>query len=67
MNKLTGAIMLLAAAVAGNGVFVFLSAHPQIHRYDIPINVSRLVIVAIVATGLLGLWGAIHLFKRDYH
>ena len=67
MNKLTGAIMLLAASVAGNGVFVFLAAHPQIHHYDIPINVSRLVIVAIVTTGLLGLWGAIHLLKRDQH
>lgn len=65
MNKIAGAILMLAAAVSGHGVFVFLSAHPQIHKYDIPGSVSNMVLFAIGITTLLGLWGAFYLFRQD--
>lgn len=65
MNKITGAILLLAAAVAGHGVFIFLASHPQIHRYDIPDSVSAMVLVAVATTAILGLWGVFYLFKQD--
>jgi hypothetical protein len=65
MNKLTGAILLLAASVSGTGVLVFVSSHPAIHKYDIPTSVSNMVLVAIAATTLLGLFGVYHLFKQD--
>lgn len=65
MNKITGAILMLAAAVSGHGVFVFLASHPEIHKYDIPPSVSRMVLIAIAATTLLGLWGVFYLFRKD--
>ena len=65
MNKITGAILMLAAAVSGHGVFVFLASHPEIHKYDIPLSVSRMVLFAIAATTLLGLWGVFYLFRKD--
>ena len=65
MNKITGAILMLAAAVSGHGVFVFLASHPEIHKYDIPSSVSRMVLFAIATTALLGLLGAFYLFRKD--
>lgn len=66
MNKLTGSILILAAAVSGHGVFVFLASHPQIHKYDVPSSVSKMVLVAIATSAVLGLWGIAHLFKQDH-
>jgi hypothetical protein len=65
MNKLTGAILMLAAAVSGHGVMVFVASHPVIHKYDIPKSVSNMVLVGIATTTLLGLWGVYHLFRQD--
>ncbi len=65
MNKITGAILLLTAAISGHGVFVFLASHPQIRRYDIPNNVSAMVLVAIAVSAVLGLWGVYYLLKQD--
>lgn len=67
MNKITGAILILAAAISGHGVMVFLASHPQIRRYDIPTNVVNMVYIGIGATAALGLWGVIHLVRRDEH
>ena len=65
MNKVAGAILILAAAVAGHGVLVFLANHPSIHKYDVPTSVANMVLVGIgTATGL-GLWGIYHLVKKD--
>lgn len=66
MNKLTGAILLLAAAVSGHAVFVFLAAHPQIRKYDVPNSVSNMVFFAIAITTLLGMWGMVLLFRQDH-
>ncbi len=65
MNKITGAILMLAAAVSGHGVFMFLASHPEIHKYDVPSSVSKMVLFAIGATTLLGLWGVFYLFRKD--
>jgi hypothetical protein len=65
MNKITGAILMLAAAVSGHGVFVFLASHPAIHKYDIPSSVSKMVMFAIATTSLLGLWAVYYLFRQD--
>ena len=65
MNRVAGSILILAAAVSGHGVFVFLASHPQIHKYDIPGNVSNMVLLAIATSTVLGLWGALNLLKRD--
>jgi len=65
MNKITGAILMLAAAVSGHGIFVFLASHPEIHKYNVPPIVSKMVLFAIATTALLGLWGVYHLFKKD--
>lgn len=65
MNKITGAILMLAAAVSGHAVFVFLASHPHVHKYDIPRSVTNMVFVAIATTTVLGLWGAYHLFKKE--
>ncbi|MEX0676416.1 MAG: hypothetical protein WD063_05040 [Pirellulales bacterium] len=65
MNKITGAILMLAAAISGHSVFVFLASHPEIHKYDIPPSVSRMVLFAIATTTVLGLWGAYYLFRQD--
>lgn len=67
MNKITGAILMLAAAVSGHAVFVFLASRPEIHKYDIPPSVSKMVLTAIGIAALLGLWGAYYLFRRDPH
>jgi hypothetical protein len=67
MNRISGAILILAAAVSGHGVFVFLASHPQIHKYDIPGNVSNMVLVAIGTAAVLGVWGVVHLIKNDPH
>jgi len=67
MNKISGSILILAAAVSGHGVFVFLASHPQIRKYDIPDNVSKMVMFAIGASALLGLWGAYQLLRSDTH
>jgi hypothetical protein len=67
MNKIAGSILILAAAVSGHGVFVFLASHPQIRKYDIPSNVSNMVLVAIGTAAVLGLWGMVHLIKNDSH
>ena len=67
MNKIAGSILILAATVSGHGVFVFVASHPQIHKYDIPNSVSKMVLVAIGTAVVLGLWGAFHLWKNDTH
>jgi hypothetical protein len=67
MNKIAGAILILAAAISGHGVFVFVAAHPRIHKYDIPDSVAKMVLVAIGTSVVLGLWGMIHLLKNDSH
>jgi hypothetical protein len=67
MNKLTGAILMLSATIAGHGVFVFLADHPSIHKYDVPSNVANLVLVGIGAATVLGVLGMIHLLKHDPH
>jgi len=67
MNKISGAILMLAAAVSGHGVFVFLASHPEIHKYDIPSSVSNMVLFAIATTTVLGLWGVLHLLRKDVH
>lgn len=65
MNKITGAILMLAAAVSGHGVFVFLASHPQINKYDVPKSVSNMVLMAIATTALLGMWGVYLLWRQD--
>ena len=65
MNKVAGAILILAGAVAGHGVLVFLASHPQIHRYDIPGAVSNMILVAIGTAAVLGFWGMLHLIRKD--
>jgi hypothetical protein len=65
MNKITGAILMLAAAVSGHAVFVFVASHPEIERSDIPKSVTNMVMFAIATTTVLGLWGAYHLFRND--
>jgi hypothetical protein len=65
MNKISGSILILAAAVSGHGVFVFLASHPQIHKYDVPESVARMVLVAIGTSIVLGLWGVRSLLKPD--
>jgi hypothetical protein len=67
MNKITGAILIVAAAISGHGVFVFLASHPQIHKYDVPDSVAKMVVVAIGVASILGLWGAYLLVTRDHH
>ncbi len=67
MNKIAGAILILAASISGHGVFVFVANHPQIHKYDIPNSVANMVLVAIGAAVVLGLWGAFQLWKNDTH
>jgi hypothetical protein len=67
MNRIAGAILMLGAAVAGHAVLVFLASNRAIYKYDISINASRLVLVAIGTAVVLGLWGGFLLFKRDYH
>ena len=65
MNKISGSILILAAAISGHGVFVFLASHPQIHKYDVPESVARMVLVAIGTSIVLGLWGVRSLLKPD--
>lgn len=67
MNKIAGAILLVAASISGHGVFVFLANHPQIHKYDVPRSVANMVMFAIVVSALLGVWGVLHLMKQDNH
>jgi hypothetical protein len=65
MNRITGAILILAASVSGHGVFVFLASHPQIHKYDIPGSVASMVLTAIATSAVLGVWGVACLIKGD--
>ena len=65
MNKIAGAILILAAAVSGHGVFVFLASHPEIRKFDVPSSVSNMVLVAIGTSTVLGLWGLYHIVKRE--
>jgi hypothetical protein len=65
MNKIVGAMLILAGAIAGHGVLVFLASHPQIHRYDIPGSVANMVLVAIAAAVGLAGWGAMYLWRHD--
>jgi hypothetical protein len=65
MNKIAGAILMLAAAVAGHAVFTFVANHVEIERSDIPKSVTNMVMFAIAATTVLGLWGAYFLFRND--
>ncbi|HEV3138792.1 MAG TPA: hypothetical protein VGZ26_12835 [Pirellulales bacterium] len=65
MNKISGAILILAAAVSGHGVFVFLASHPQIHKYDVPDSVAKMVLVAIGTSAVLALWGVYQSLKQD--
>jgi hypothetical protein len=67
MNKISGAILILAAAVSGHGVMVFLAGHPEIHKYDIPDSVAKMVLLAIGTSAVLGLWGAWQLLSKDTH
>lgn len=65
MNRIAGAILMLAAAVSGHAAFVFLASNKQIYKYDISPNVSRMVLMAIATATVLGLWGMFLLFKQD--
>ncbi len=65
MNKIAGAILILAAAVSGHGVFVFLASHPEIRKFDIPASVANMVLFAIGTTAVLGLWGLYFIIRRD--
>ena len=65
MNRISGSILILAAAISGHGIFVFLASHPQIHKYDVPDSVAKMVLVAIGASVVLGLWGVYQLLKQD--
>ncbi len=65
MNKIAGAILILAGAVAGHGVFVFLASHPQIHKYDVPASVANMVLMGIATAVGLAVWGAMYLWRRD--
>ena len=65
MNRIAGAILILAGAVAGHGVFVFLASHPEIHKYDVPGSVANMVFVAIVTAVGLAAWGAMHIWRND--
>jgi hypothetical protein len=67
MNKISGSILILAAAVSGHGVFVFLASHPQIHKYDVPDGVAKMVLAAIGTSAVLGLWGVYQLLTHDNH
>lgn len=66
MNKIAGAILILAGAVSGHGVFVFLASHPQIRSYEIPTSVANMVLVAIGTAVVLAIWGAAHLWRQDH-
>ncbi len=65
MNKIAGAILILAGAIAGHGVFVFLASHPEIHKYDIPGSVANMVLVGIATSVALAVWGAMHVWRND--
>jgi len=65
MNKIAGAILILAGAVAGHGVFVFLASHPQIRKYDVPASVANMVLMAVATAVGLAVWGAMYLWRRD--
>ncbi len=65
MNKITGAILILAATISGHGVLTFVASHPSIRKYDIPESVANMVLVAIGTAVVLGLWGVVHLFRAD--
>lgn len=65
MNKISGSILILAAAVSGHGALVFLTTHPHIHRSDVPNSVANMVLVAIGTAAVLGLWGMFQLLKHD--
>jgi hypothetical protein len=67
MNKISGSILILAAAVSGHGVFVFLASHPYIHKYDVPDSVSTMVLAAIGTSAVLGLWGLVCHIRNDSH
>jgi hypothetical protein len=65
MNRIAGAILMLAAAVAGHAVIGFLASNKEIYKYDISPIASKLVLTAIGTASVLGLWGAYLLFKQD--
>ena len=67
MNKIAGAILILASAISGHGVFVFLASHPEIHKYDVPAGVANMIYVAIITAVGLAVWGAMHLWRNDNH
>jgi len=67
MNKIAGAIMILAGAIAGHGVLVFLASHPEIHKYDVPSSVANMVLVAMATAVGLAVWGAMHIWRNDNH
>ncbi len=67
MNKIAGALLMVAAAISGHGAFVYVAAHPEIHRSDLPKSVAQMVLVAIVVSAVLGLWGAYLLLRREVH
>jgi len=67
MNRSSGSILILAAAVSGHGVFVFLASHPQIHKYDVPDSVAKMVLAAIGVSAVLGLWGVYQSLRQDNH
>jgi hypothetical protein len=67
VNRISGAILILAAAVSGHAVMVFLASHPRIQRYDIPGSVANMVLVAIGTATVLGLWGLYQMLKKDPH
>jgi hypothetical protein len=65
MNRIAGAILMLAAAVSGHAVLAFLATNKQFYKYDISPSVSRLVLFAVATATVLGLWGIVLLFKQD--
>ena len=67
MNKIVGAILILAGAISGHGVLVFLASNPRIHKYDIPASVANMVLVAIATSVGLAVWGALYLWRQDNH
>jgi hypothetical protein len=67
MNKIAGSILILAAAISGHGVFVFLATHPQIHKYDVPGNVANMILVAVATSVTLGAWGIKQMMSQEPH
>ncbi len=65
MNKIAGAILILAAMIVGHGVLTFLASHPHIHNYEVPPEVASMVMVGIAATIGVSILGVMFLLRND--